>query len=213
MENILLIPLKMLGHLCILVLTVFLQHQEIKGEKAANKPNPAFIPAVNPHPKYFMTVKGHIAPSLKNKLKLEWITDFETTSPKCQVVTNEFEGVYWPRTYRKKVWVKTNAQGHYKIQLPIDFFTKGKCGWQPNGLEYEVYNQNGKTVKLGLLNGVGLTTIKNKRHAGRTAFSQYKCFHSQKLYTCRSISDKLFNHHNNLYFKQPGLVYKVDIIS
>ena len=96
----------------------------------AIKPNPAFIPVVNPHPRYFMTVQGHISPSLKDKVKLKWIATYSSTEKKCDVIYNHLEGVVGWRQIKLKHIATANASGDYELKIPLDRYKPGDCHWK-----------------------------------------------------------------------------------
>ena len=103
--------------------------------------NPNDIPAsqrpvLNPHPQYFMTVKGHIDPALLNKLKVTWSLGYSTTNPKCEVTVNRFAGVSAERDLTENYQVKPGPDGSYHLKLPLDKYLPGHCGWELGAIGY-----------------------------------------------------------------------------
>jgi len=89
-----------------------------------------YHPAKNPQPKYFLTVKGHVDPKLKNDLKLEWGTSYATTNPKCNKTYNWLEGVSGERIENLNYAVTFSSNGDYQLRIPIDGLIPGYCGWE-----------------------------------------------------------------------------------
>ena len=94
------------------------------------------LPVENTHPKYFMTVKGNIAPALKDKVKLKWVASYYTTNPKCRRTINKLEGIssYLERDFTYQV--KPDDKGNFNFKIPLDRFEPGICNWQMLNIEY-----------------------------------------------------------------------------
>lgn len=100
-----------------------------------------YVPKLNPHPKYYMTIKGHIDPRLKDKVHLKWITRYYTSNDACKVVINALEGV---SSYQQKtdvVKIKPNKKGSYFHKIPLDKYLPGYCKWQAETILY-AFNKN-----------------------------------------------------------------------
>jgi len=92
-------------------------------------------PVVNPNPKKFLTIKGHIESGLRVRLSVGYITQ----NPKCDATTNWLEGVSGSRGHLLFYYLKPNAQGNYQIPLPIDGLEPGVCRWRSELIQYHVY--------------------------------------------------------------------------
>ena len=104
-----------------------------------------YIPQLNPTPKYFMTVQGNIDPALKNKIKLIWTADYETTNPTCRKAVSAAEGAYESRGKFFNYQTKPDALGNYQIKIPLDQLKEGVCGWKIATLSYSI-NKIDKTI-------------------------------------------------------------------
>jgi hypothetical protein len=101
-----------------------------------------YHPAKNPHPKYFLTVKGHVDPAMKDQLKLVWTMYYYTTNHQCDKTYNWFEGMSAERQIFKKFKVSIDAQGNYQLKLSIDAVKPGFCRWKTGGAWYSFkYNK------------------------------------------------------------------------
>ena len=95
-----------------------------------------YHPAKNPHPKYFLTVKGYVDPAMKDQLKLTWTMYYYTTNHQCDKTYNWFEGVSGERQIFKHFKVTPDARGYYQLKLPIDAVKPGFCRWKTGGAWY-----------------------------------------------------------------------------
>ena len=131
---------------CILI---FATLTACSNDNAADKPMPSkFKPVVNPHPKYFMTVKGYIAPNLLNKVKLVWGTTYVTSNPKCQLTINDFEGVHAPRQVTDKLIVQPNSKGIYENKIALDKYQKGFCGWTLSNMQFDLGDVKNNVIAI-----------------------------------------------------------------
>ena len=94
------------------------------------KEDAKYQPVVNPHPKYFITYKGFIDPSLNKLVKLRLLTVYATTNPKCEKVINKFEGVSVPREREHYITARPNNNGTYFYKVALDKYLPGWCKWQ-----------------------------------------------------------------------------------
>ena len=106
-----------------------------------------YHPAKNPHPKYFLTVKGYVDPAMKDQLKLTWTMYYYTTNHQCDKTYNWFEGVSGERQIFKHFKVTPDARGYYQLKLPIDAVKPGFCQWTMGaayyGFKYKNLKQSG----------------------------------------------------------------------
>ena len=106
-----------------------------------------FQPVINPHPQYFMTVKGHIAPELVSKIKLKWQAVYSTTNSACDETYNKFEGVVGWRQIIKNFEATVDKQGDYEIKIPLDHYQLGFCQWKISMiLDYSGIENHGSSV-------------------------------------------------------------------
>ena len=101
-----------------------------------------YHPAKNPHPKYFLTVKGYVDPAMKDQLKLTWTMYYYTTNHQCDKTYNWFEGVSGERQIFKHFKVTPDARGYYQLKLPIDAVKPGVCRWKTGGAWYSFKYNN-----------------------------------------------------------------------
>jgi len=89
-----------------------------------------FEPVVNPHPKYFMTIKGYVSPSIADKIQLKWVAIYSTTNPKCDKTYNSFEGVVGWRQIKVPFIAKLDKNSRYQFKIPLDYYESGLCEWK-----------------------------------------------------------------------------------
>jgi hypothetical protein len=95
-----------------------------------------YHPAKNPHPKYFLTVKGHVDPAMKKHLKVTWGVGYSTTNPDCDETYNWFEGAWGPRDTDVTYAVHIQANGDYQLNIPLDGLHPGYCAWETGDVYY-----------------------------------------------------------------------------
>ncbi len=100
-----------------------------------DKKDPRFVPQLNPHPKYFITVEGDIDPGIAEDLTLSWHIAYATHNDACHKVVNYFEGAEVARFMEETVTFLTNA-GHYRYKLPLDKYLPGYCRWEATSMDY-----------------------------------------------------------------------------
>ena len=108
----------------------------------------AELPVLNPHPKYFLTIKGYISPELKNKVHLKFIQDTATDADACLRTTNVLAGMKEGYAKTDTYSVSPDEKGQYKITIPIDKYKKGKCEWIPQFVSLYI-NSRGKIQQSG----------------------------------------------------------------
>ncbi len=86
--------------------------------------------------KYFMTVKGYVAPEYRKHLRLNWILVYYTHNPKCSYVVDKFDGVYSSREKDIYYPVHLDSTGHYIYRLPLQKFSPGFCKWRVEAVRY-----------------------------------------------------------------------------
>lgn len=104
---------------------------------------------LNPHPKYFLTIKGHIAEQLRNKIQLRFIQSTVGWSDRCTQVTNHFEGISGNPLKNDPYLAKLDASGNYVIKIPLDKYLPGYCAWRPWGMGITLTEQEYQHVPNG----------------------------------------------------------------
>jgi hypothetical protein len=87
-------------------------------------------PKKNPHPKYFVTISGHINPSLSKRIYLGFWARYGAYNPKCSIWINRFEGVKGMPAKTFFFQPKPGVRGDYVINIPIDHYENGQCDWK-----------------------------------------------------------------------------------
>ncbi len=89
-----------------------------------------YAPIVNPHPKYFMTVKGKIDPRLIGKITLGIQGMYVTNNKVCDNTYNLF-GKYIDHRYKMVTFYPTTdpRSSDYEIKAPLDYFEPDFCKW------------------------------------------------------------------------------------
>jgi hypothetical protein len=87
-------------------------------------------PQTNPHPKYFVTISGHINPKLSKPIYLGFWARYGAINPKCKVWINRLEGVKGMPAKTQFFKPSPNTKGDYAIKIPIDRYQSGMCDWK-----------------------------------------------------------------------------------
>ena len=88
-------------------------------------------PKLNPHPKYFLIIKGTVAPEFRNVGHLVFMASYSASKNACFHETNILAGITTAESRTHYYWIKPNKSNHYKIKIPIDKYQYGECGWIP----------------------------------------------------------------------------------
>src|SRR6056297_1943913 len=88
-------------------------------------------PALNPHPKYFLTIEGTVAPKFRGIGHLVFMAQYTATKDPCFHETNVLAGMVQAESRTQYYWVTPDKDNHYKIKIPIDKYKPGVCGWIP----------------------------------------------------------------------------------
>jgi hypothetical protein len=97
-----------------------------------------YKPIINTHPRYFVSVSGHIDPQIVKAVHLIWQTTAWTQNSKCQVTLNQFEGVVDNRYQEDDYPITPNQQGNYAIKIPIDRYLPGYCDWRMRSISFNL---------------------------------------------------------------------------
>jgi hypothetical protein len=87
-------------------------------------------PTLNPHPKYYVTVSGNIAPDLPHPMYMAFWATYGGYNPKCKVWVNFLEGIPGMPGHPDFYPVKPDAKGNYIVKIPIDRYKPGRCDWK-----------------------------------------------------------------------------------
>ena len=112
-------------------------------------------PTINPHPRYYMTVKGHVDKKLRDNLKITWFSEYYTTNPQCNRTVNWSEGIDAPQMVTEKYPIKIQPNGDYQLKIPMDQYSVGECGWEISGVYYH-YSYGNFSHTIGGIIGVPL---------------------------------------------------------
>lgn len=85
-----------------------------------------YTPWQKSEPQYYLTLKGHIDPNIKKDFK--FYMQYSTNARSCDRV-NYIEGVRGVRVKTFPVDLSSDSQGNYQVEIPLDKFYKGFCGW------------------------------------------------------------------------------------
>ena len=133
------VVLPIISVVTVLVLGLFGIFHYLNGGDNPNDIPASQQPVLNPHPQYFMTVKGHIDPALLGRLKLNWGVSYVVNNSQCIEVTNRLEGAEAPLTLNKNHIIKQAQTGNFTYKVPLDKYLPGKCRWAVGGAGFEFY--------------------------------------------------------------------------
>ena len=101
-----------------------------------------YMPKVNPHPKYFMTVKGFIDPRLQQRIHLTIVAEYNNYNPKCNLLISHFEGASSPWQIFYNYPINLNSKSSYQIKIPLYYYQPGKCRWHIANISYVIKGKN-----------------------------------------------------------------------
>jgi len=139
-----------------------------------------YRPVVNKHPRYFMTIDGHIDRNIK---KFYIIADYSTINTKCNVVTNGLEGVSSERMHDDKFDINkmVDSKGHFKLKIALDKYKPGFCNWRDVTILYANPSKEG---------GNPLTNITQRAKKTKQKSGQFMISCDKKNSECAVISYK-----------------------
>src|SRR3990167_4045062 len=130
-----------------------------------------YAPILNPHPKYFFTIKGHIDKELMKTMHPRFYADYETFNDQCKRVLDSFVGS-GPRSF-KLTFDPMNKQGDFDFKIPIDKYLPGKCKWQLSGISYS--NNIDKKHENETYTSIADFTDKSARQINQDGFVFFVC--------------------------------------
>jgi len=162
-----------------------------------------YIPQLNPHPKYFMTVKGKVDPALKNKIKLIWIATYYTTNNQCRKVFDNGKDSF-ERQKNEAYPVVLNKNSSYVLNIPLDKYLPGFCIWKALDISYKIILANGRTI-YDTSTGVSFTLVHPSNIKKVTQV--WRCNDSN----CSLITDSLHHLFNRPLHRQQSYEYELII--
>jgi hypothetical protein len=88
-----------------------------------------YKPIINTHPRYFVSVSGHIDPQINHSIQLKLVARYTSTLKACDIDHDKFEGIVNWR-WRDVVFEPVRDQaGDYYIKIPLDYYRPGYCHW------------------------------------------------------------------------------------
>jgi hypothetical protein len=95
----------------------------------------SYIPVEKAQPEKFLHISGHFFPGIN----LTILATYVTTNKACDHQENWLEnhGVYTGRTYSVTIQVQQTID-HYEVNMPLDRFESGYCGWAPHSLRVQL---------------------------------------------------------------------------
>ncbi len=126
--------------------------------------------------KYFMTVKGYVAPEYRKHLKLTWILVYETHNPKCDYTISKFNGVYSSQDKLLFYKVKPDSSGHYEYKLPLQKYEPGFCKWAVSGLYYAFgVLPKHESPLSSVATGVAIFSNKAQEASKKNSYQNFSC--------------------------------------
>lgn len=113
---------------------------------------PKSHPRLNPTPKHFLTITGHIDTAFNNKMTLSFVQTTTTMNKKCYYTDNVLAGLKGSQSVDDVYVTKPDSQGNYKLRIPYHKYLPGKCDWQPYILEFNLDGIQGGKLESGAAN-------------------------------------------------------------
>lgn len=145
-------------------------------------------PQLNPQHKVFFTISGKISPEFKGHKYLTFAQTYVSINPKCDHEGNILAGLKESQVRTDYYPVKTNANGNYKIKIPLDKYLPGKCGWRA----YQIFmiRTNRPDINLESVGWTGLVTFSNAE-AGKYPYTHFmKNYFNKDFDLVRSVIEK-----------------------
>lgn len=145
-------------------------------------------PVINPHPKVFYTISGVISPEFKGHKYLTFAQTYVSTNPKCDHEGNILAGLKESQVRTDYYPVNTNANGNYKIKIPLDKYLPGECEWRA----YQIFRIRTDSPKVNLESVAwnGLVTFSNAQ-AGRYSYTHFmRNYFSENFKLVRTVIQK-----------------------
>lgn len=132
-------------------------------------------PKINPKPKVFFTLHGHVAPQLRGKLFITFMQTYVSTNFKnkhCWHVDNPLAG--GKNSYSKIDYypLKPDAEGNYEIKIPLDKYEAGVCEWRANQTYYAMSKSHDDPESTGRMS---LASVSNDNHEKNPTVYNLKC--------------------------------------
>jgi len=108
-------------------------------------------PALNPHPKYFLTIEGTVAPKFRGIGHLVFMAQYTATKDPCFHETNVLAGMVQAESRTQYYWVTPDKDNHYKIKIPIDKYKPGVCGWIPWTVSSDFVKEKRNAIEAALV--------------------------------------------------------------
>lgn len=95
-----------------------------------------YNPHRNPHPKYFVTIKGTVSPALQSKIR--FYMSYATRAKRC-----DYQGfdVDYSRGHADDFKPIFNKQNEYSLVIPLDKYKPGWCQWNVSDFGFYFVNE------------------------------------------------------------------------
>jgi len=124
-----------------------------------------YKPTINPHPKYFMTVKGFIDPRLNDRIHLTIVAEYDNYNPKCNMWISHLQGAEGPWQIFRDYPVHPDKKGDYHIKIPLDYYQSGKCDWHAAAIRYGDTKEDNGDAQIALIFNKGINKSKIQTRA------------------------------------------------
>lgn len=146
-----------------------------------------YAPLINTHPRYFVTIKGHIDQLLVKPVELVFFAHYLASNNACQYHDKDYQYNKYYRFIDNIIQIIPNARGNFRYKIPLDAYLAGFCGWGINTLSYKIYYNNEGCFPVYPL--INFNKQVNKKVDRKTARDNWNC----NLDECILLKNILFN--------------------
>lgn len=180
---------------------------QAKFDKMMN--DPTYASPLNPYPRYFVAINGHIAPALAKKVGVVFTYGYETHNENCQYIVDDSGGLKADRFKNFDAKATPDHQGNFKVKIPIDYYEPGKCKWGMDVVLFDIEPNE----KYGVSGDTGGLVVSFKKEYGLpivTSFNKNGIVKCDKSMMCdfnhrqeepRALPDKSYVYQLNILEK------------
>lgn len=138
-------------------------------------------PMLNPHPNYFVTISGTIDRKFKKPVYFAFWAIYDGYNPTCSTSTDADDDTSEAPEQSDFYPALPNAQGHYRIVIPIDRY-QGPCDWKITWIDYSISYQPLPKNEDTVHSAVGALIQFGRSPSANPAFP---INHTETLYACK----------------------------
>lgn len=104
-----------------------------------------YSPHLNPHPQYFVTIKGTVSPELQDKIR--FYMRYATRAKRCE---HQGFNVNYSSARADKIKPRFNNKNEFSIVVPLDKYKPGWCEWNASDFGYYFIGEKYKNYQYAV---------------------------------------------------------------